>query len=250
MPVVDALGPQVRSRWVFNCYLIPDAGEGRPLLIDVGLRSHAAAAAQWLAQHHLSRPLVAATHLHSDHVGGIPTLCNECGMTDESVLLPARAQPYLDGSETPRSPGLREVARIHPVFRSQRFSLGSLIEQARGPQIGYGLREMSTPASSPTWLHDGETMFSAGEWQVLSAPGHTDDSTAFYHEASRTLASGDAVLTANGRAWFNPEYVDAARSAETEDRFRSLRVDVLLPGHGRPLVGRDLLAQARSSKHR
>ncbi len=132
------------------------------------------------------------------------------------------------------------------MLKSQRFHLGCIVEQVVKPQIGYGMRPFRPPVETPTFVGDGEHLATASEWRVISGPGHTDDSTLYYHESMKTLASGDAVLTHAGRAWFNPEYVDAELSAETEDKLRSLRVDVLLPGHGRPLVGHDLLANARS----
>ena len=51
------------------------------------------------------------------------------------------------------------------------------------------------------------------------------------------LLSGDAVVTLDGRAWFNPEWVDAAASRESEERLRALSVRYLLPGHGLPISG-------------
>lgn len=76
-------------------------------------------------------------------------------------------------------------------------------------------------------------------------PGHTDDSTAFWHAQSATLMSGDAVLSADGRAWFTPETVDEGAAARTERRLRGLPVEHLLPGHGLPVHGRDVWAGHR-----
>lgn len=240
----------MRSRWIYNCYLVPRAAEGAPLVADVGLPSHGRAVAEWLQANHRTAnrragtdrsPTVVATHLHVDHVGGLPALGDLT--SDPTVVLPERARAY-DHGETPRSPGPRAVARIVPVLRSQPFSMGALVESARSPRVGYGLAPFALPVPEPEWVAEGQQPGGAEGWTTLVVPGHTDDSTAYFHEATRTLISGDAVLTVGGRAWFNPEYVDDATSAATEDRLRSLRVDVLLPGHGHPLVGRDLLAGA------
>ncbi|HXP32376.1 MAG TPA: hypothetical protein VN820_00090, partial [Acidimicrobiales bacterium] len=75
-------------------------------------------------------------------------------------------------------------------------------------------------------------------------PGHTDDSLAFWHAGTRTLLSGDAVLSVGGRAWITPETVDDAASAETAARLRHLDVAHLLPGHGRPVHGERITATA------
>ncbi len=93
---------------------------------------------------------------------------------------------------------------------------------------------------------DGETLATTDSWEVVLVPGHTDDSTCLYHRDSATLISGDAVLTHAGRAWFNPEVTDRTLSRDTEERLRELDVRHLLPGHGRPIAGRDLLKDARS----
>lgn len=236
-PVVDG-GPLVRSRWIYNCYVLPAAANGAPLVVDVGLPSHAAALGRWSSE----SPIVLATHLHSDHVGGLPALALSC---DPTIVLPDRGRAYGNG-EQPRTPGARDVAKIWPVLRSQRFQPTALIEPLRAPKVGYGVFPYTCPAPHPTFVSDGDAVVGADGWQVISAPGHTDDSTCFYNPSTRTMIAGDAILSVGGRAWFNPEYVDVGLSAATEDRLRGLRVDVLLVGHGHPLVGHDLLASAHS----
>lgn len=80
-------------------------------------------------------------------------------------------------------------------------------------------------------------------WEILSVPGHTDDSTAFWHAGSATLIPGDAVLSARGLAWFTPETVDDDLAAGSERRLRALKVEHLLPGHGLPVHRRDVWAE-------
>ena len=90
----------------------------------------------------------------------------------------------------------------------------------------------------------------APDWEVLATPGHTDCSTCLWNAKTRTLLTGDTVLSIHGRAWFNPEYVDAEASARTEAMLRRLPVEHLLPGHGHPVSGPRVMAEALSHRER
>ncbi|MCC7076091.1 MAG: MBL fold metallo-hydrolase [Acidimicrobiia bacterium] len=236
----------ILSCWIFNCYLIEDGGDGGPLVVDAGIPRNVRSVLD-----ELTGPLgrssgdiaaVVATHTHSDHVGGLPDLTRTA---HAPVHLPRRAESYALG-EDPRNPGLRSMLRIWPVLLDQPFDMRGLRElQEVSRDTGYGQGgPYRMPVDVAGYLDDGDRIPAATDWEVIQAPGHTDDSTCFYNPRTKVLLSGDAVLTAGGRAWFNPEYVDAGLSGDTEARLRDLDVDVLLPGHGRPLVGDDVLGDA------
>ncbi|HHH27165.1 MAG TPA: MBL fold metallo-hydrolase [Polyangiaceae bacterium] len=240
MPRLFDLSIHVASRWIFNCYVV----EGDPpFVVDAGLRCTAREAVATLRELGASRVRVLSTHGHSDHVGGIGDVIEAF---DASVHLPVRCEAYLAG-EAARTPGLPEVVKILPVLGDQRFDGEAMRDFLCGADIGYGRSTtMQLPFDPDGYLRDGDTVPSTRDWQVIHAPGHADDSTCLYHPESATLISGDAVLTHGGRAWFNPEVVDRASSAETEERLRALDVRHLLPGHGLPLEGTHLLRDARS----
>ncbi|MGH3560571.1 MAG: nitroreductase family deazaflavin-dependent oxidoreductase [Mycobacterium sp.] len=75
----------------------------------------------------------------------------------------------------------------------------------------------------------------ASAWTVLTTPGHTDDSIALWNEDSRTLLSGDAVISISGQPRFAPDTVDDNAAARTEAKLRALPVEHLLSGHGLPI---------------
>lgn len=234
------------SRWIFNCYVIHDGGAGMPVVVDAGLPGVTDDVLEVMTGLGLDLAALAgvyATHAHSDHVGGAPLLSARAGAP---VYLPHRSRDYLQG-ERPRTPGLASIARIWPTAFDQPFDRRGATGAIRGSRIaGYGTGPgMRWPATSrPGFLPDDGSLPEAPEWQVIAAPGHTDDSVALFNPRTRTLLSGDAVLSIGGRAWMTPETVDEATGAETSGRLRALDVAHLLPGHGRPVHGDGATARA------
>lgn len=235
------------SAWIFNCYVI-DTGAGL-VIVDPGLPI-VSRQALTMIDRDLDRTAadvdaVLCTHSHPDHVAGVNLLKGASGC---SVHVPRTCESYLAG-ETPRTfPLVASSVRFMPVYSEQRFSLRALFEFAKvGRRVGLGGPTPFTLGFQPDgFVDDAEPMPAAGEWEVIHAPGHTDDSTCLYHAPSATLISGDAVVSQGGSAWFNPEYVDPTVAAETEERLRRLEVRHLLPGHGRPLESADVWRTARS----
>lgn len=235
--------------WIFNCYAVVDAGEAT--LVDVGLPSIGDAALAGLAAHDVDPAQLRAmlcTHAHPDHVGGMPTVLEHAA---PETFFPARCESYLNG-ERPRRFGANDALRFLPVWAEERFSVTAAREFAQaGAKIGFGgPKDIKLPFTPTGFLADGATPAGLPGWEVIAAPGHTDDSTCFYHRDSGTLLAGDAIATLDGRAWFNPEWVDADLSAETEERLRALDVRYLLPGHGKPIEGSNIWANARSFRDR
>jgi glyoxylase-like metal-dependent hydrolase (beta-lactamase superfamily II) len=249
-PVITELpeiGITVISKWLYNCYVIHDGGNGQPFVVDLGMPSQIPFVAKVLSDRgsDLSELGAAiATHGHADHVGGLPTLRDQHG-TD--VYLPIAIAEMRAGTRALRPPGIREVSQILPVMASQPRDLAASREvSGTAASIGWNGKEVRLPFEPDSWLSDGDHLPGLPDWQVLNTPGHSDDSTCLFHAPSRTLLSGDAVLSANGRAWFNPEFVDPELSAMSEARLRALDVEYLLPGHGLVVTGSRVMTEART----
>jgi glyoxylase-like metal-dependent hydrolase (beta-lactamase superfamily II) len=125
-----------------------------------------------------------------------------------------------------------KLARTWPLLFGQPFDAEAVIEFARGAATaGFGTsRGMRWRGPRPTHvLEDGAPLAGASAWTVINTPGHTDDSVAFWHNDSRTLQSGDAVITMRGATRFAPDTVDDVAALKTAARLLSLPVEHLLP---------------------
>lgn len=241
------------NSWIFNSYVWEDQHTGGGLAVfDPGLpmlAKQVVALTRELDRDPQHIRAVACTHGHTDHVGGVSTLLAHSGDHRPSVALPARCEQYLNGTSPSEVRIAETAALMMPVYAEQPFSLASALDYNNiKNRVGYGSIDTFTIDFLPTdFVNHDDAVPGAPGWEVIHAPGHSDDSTVYYHRDTATMMSGDAVLTQNGRAWFNPAYTSHAVAAETEALLRSYEVQHLLPGHGTPISAPDVWATARSA---
>ncbi|MDR3660470.1 MAG: MBL fold metallo-hydrolase [Mycobacterium sp.] len=230
------------SRWCFNCYLI-EGDDGNVVVVDAFMPKIVTDLAPLLEGRH---PVAAtATHGHPDHLSGAPAIAARYG---SSIYLAATTLTYIEGSAKPRTPSVAKLARTWPVLFGQPFDVKAAVGfVAASSTIGFGTsRGMLWPGPEPAGaLEDGDVLPGASSWTVITTPGHTDDGIGFWHEDSRTLLSGDSVITMHGQPRFAPDTIDTAGAARTAARLRALPVEHVLPGHGRALHGVSVLDLAR-----
>ncbi|MGP8159082.1 MAG: MBL fold metallo-hydrolase [Thermoplasmata archaeon] len=201
LPVVDGVG-RIPGGFV-NSYTFQEGDE--TYLIDTGFRRKAKPIVRALQSANV--PLgrvgkVLLTHHHLDHMGGAAYLLQN---TPAALACHADDVAFVDGRAKPPMPLLmRLFARVRP-------------------------------APVTLALKDGDQV---GPLRVVHAPGHTPGEVAFYHPARKVLFSGDSVVERNGRltlpaAKYAANLDQAVRSLA---RLRELDVEVLLPGHGVPVM--------------
>jgi len=220
------------SRWIFNCYVL-QSNDGA-VVVDAGLPQVTGDLAAVLDRPGGTLHAVVATHGHSDHIAGAAELA---ARHHAPIWLPVTTLTYLDGAR-PRTPTPARVARIWPTLIDQpldRVGVAGLLSGARVAGYGTPAGMRWTGPAPGGGLADGQPLPGAPDWTVINASGHTDDSIALWNPTTRTLLSGDAVLTARGKVWHTPEIVDASSAAATRQRLEQLPVAHLLPGHGKPV---------------
>ncbi|MGZ3423708.1 MAG: MBL fold metallo-hydrolase [Polyangiales bacterium] len=210
---------------VANVYLL-DGGPGDRWLIDTSHwaeRALLVAGIRRLGLWPSDITGVLLTHRHSDHAGNARWLQKHFGM---KIVAHEDDAAILDGS----SP----VPRMNPWVGNPIAGLLARVEN-RWParvRIDRAVRE-------------GETV--AG-LEVHHVPGHTEGSVFYWHPSTRSLLSGDTLLTAipplvrrEGLATPYPTFTRDMEQAHASIRAfhrRAIDYENLLPGHGPPLIGR------------
>lgn len=214
----------LREVRISNVFLL-DGGRGDRFLVDTG---------HWAERATLLFALrragfwpweldgVLLTHRHSDHAGNAAFLRARFGVpiyahrADAEILAGARPPPFMERGEGSR------LAGVLAGFEN-RWPAQVPIDRA---------------------LEEGDAV--AG-LEVHWVPGHTEGSVFYRHDSTRSLLSGDTLLTAipplvmrAGLATPYPTFTRDMRQAHASIRAfheRAIDYDHLLPGHGPPLMG-------------
>jgi len=174
-------------------------------------------------------PVVAAiyTHGHADHALGLP--------------------PFLAGARERGRPGPRIVGHRNVAARFARY------RRTHGYNALINARQFGI---APTWpqdydapdlVYDTTLTFTAGEvgLALTHARGETDDHTWIWWAERRILWTGDQFIWVAPDAG-NPPKVQryAGEWAASLRDMRTREPELLIPGHGVPIVGRARVAQA------
>jgi glyoxylase-like metal-dependent hydrolase (beta-lactamase superfamily II) len=240
-----------------NCYLLED----EPLtLIDTGPNSGKSLdeLERALAGHgHVIEDLelIVITHQHMDHVGLLEILARRSGA---EVAAFHQLAPYLANfgvSASADDEFSQAVMRRHGIPDDLAIVLGS---------VGAAFRAFGSSGRVTRELRDGDLLeLRDRTLRVLHRPGHSPSDTIFWDEQRRMLIAGDHLLAhissnplvsrplstepgGGGRA-DRPKalitYLESMRAT------RELPAELVLPGHGDPIVDHAAVIEERFRMH-
>ena len=234
-----------------NCYLIED---GPLTLVDTGPNSGKALdelGTQLGARGHSidDLELIIVTHQHIDHHGLVEIVAEHSGA--EVAALGAAAERLANFDEDAEA--------------DDRFAVELMLRNGIPEEVTVALRSVSR--SFRGWgshvavtrpLADGEEMkFGDRTLEVLHRPGHSPSDTVFWDEERKILIAADHLLAnissnplisrpldgSSGRDQALVTYIDSLRKT------REMPAEIVLPGHGDPVVDHVALIDDRLAKH-
>jgi glyoxylase-like metal-dependent hydrolase (beta-lactamase superfamily II) len=234
-----------------NCYLIED----EPLtLVDTGPNSGKALdelESQLAERGHSidDLELLVITHQHIDHLGLAEIVVQRSGATVAALGIAAERLANFD----------------EDAEAEDRFAVDLMIRNGIPEEVTVALRSVSR--SFRGWgshvtvtrpLEDGERIVFGGRTlETIHRPGHSPSDTVFWDEERRILIAADHLIDhissnplisrpldgSTGRPQALVTYIESMRKT------REMPADIVLSGHGEPIVGHVALIDERIAKH-
>jgi len=226
-----------------QAYLITDEKDGL-MVVDVGSVG-AAQAVEDFCVHTIKRSLmairiIAATHFHIDHIGGIAALLEKCS-PKTTVLFHPLVKAYLKAGR-PLSPMRNWITGLLPTLIGGTFGIRKWSDLAFDGPAGAPLpffRDLQrvSYADRIRFLEGNRlprSRIGFGGWEVIATPGHTEESVVFYNEASGELITGDLILgRKDGRGYVNRFCWDGGQIRRSfAALMETIHVRIIFPGHG------------------
>jgi glyoxylase-like metal-dependent hydrolase (beta-lactamase superfamily II) len=169
------------------------------VLFDTGLPGHLEnirAALQRLTGGRLNKIVI--THEDFDHVGSLHEIVSGFG-TKIEVYAHALTKPYIEGEKP-----LTKTKNLVP-----KVTVDHVVE-------------------------DGQVLPFCGGISAVFTPGHMPDHTSFYHHATKTLITGDALTASDGQLQYpNPVFtLDKAGAIRSLSKFLDLDIETAICYHG------------------
>jgi glyoxylase-like metal-dependent hydrolase (beta-lactamase superfamily II) len=234
-----------------NCYLIED---GPLTLVDTGPNSGKALdelTTQLGARGHSidDLELIIVTHQHIDHLGLVEIVAQHSGAEVAALGIAAERLANFDEDAEDEDRFAVELMLRNGIPEEVTAALRSVSRSFRG----WGSQVAVTRP-----LADGEKMaFGERTLEVLHRPGHSPSDTVFWDEQRRILIAADHLLPHISSNPLISRPLDGSPQRtqalvtyiESMRRTREMPAEIVLPGHGDPVVDHVALIDERLAKH-
>ncbi len=215
-------------------------GDDGVVVVDTGFYTNNAKRALADYQKLVKKPVTAIiyTHVHSDHRGGSPIFLAEA-KGDIPVIAPAGWEERHE----------YDVSELRPMVVKRALSqFGMLLEDGVEGTVGAGIGPITHINGASLFVKPNKTIFektkmtiSGVELEFIPLPGDIESHMMVWVPKEKVLISGD--LIGGTLPYIATARFEADRKAElfVSGLNRILEYDAksLVPGHGRPLLGRD-----------
>ncbi|MFF2907343.1 MBL fold metallo-hydrolase [Paenibacillus sp. NPDC057934] len=165
------------------------------------------------------------THQDLDHIGSLPTILTSLGEAP-TVLAHALEKPHIEGEKmllkhTPEALAAAEAMLPPHVPAEWRQAFLSVLKNPPKGKVD-------------DTLTDGEQLPLAGGITVIHTPGHSPGHLCLYHQASRTLIAGDALIVREGEL-HGPDSSstpDMATAVASLSKLADYPIDTVICYHG------------------
>lgn len=199
--------------WMMNVSLIVDASHGLTL-VDTGLPGQADLIAEKIVAEGFSisdLQQIVLTHQDMDHIGSLGDLKELTGATiyglEEEI-------PYIEGR-------LQSVKYPSPERLAQNPGLAEMLGRIKRVPVDVSIA-------------DGETLSFAANAVAIATPGHTLGHMSLYLPTSKTLITGDALVSDAGTLNGPMEMAtpDMPKALESVKKLAKLDIDTVVCYHG------------------
>ncbi|GLX71372.1 MBL fold metallo-hydrolase [Paenibacillus glycanilyticus] len=193
------------------------------ILVDTGMPGSAPVIIELAKQEGIEEQqlrTVLLTHQDIDHIGGLPAF-----KADNPELV-----VYAHEGDKAVIDGKQPMLKVSP----ERMAglLGALPEEVRA-QFAAAFLEPSGE-NVDRLMADGETLPLAGGITVIHTPGHTPGHVSLYHQPSKTLIAGDAMVVEDGELKGPREAVtpDMATALQSLKKLKAYDIETVICYHG------------------
>jgi glyoxylase-like metal-dependent hydrolase (beta-lactamase superfamily II) len=181
---------------------------------------------------------VILTHQDIDHIGSLPEILKAADHKIE-VFAHEADKPYIEGDKPFLKMNPERVAKM----------MESLPEDER--QKIKAMFGSPLTAKVDKTISDGEVLPYCGGITVIFTPGHTPGHISLYHQQSKTLITGDALVAVNGIiSGPNPQATpDMETALQSIKKFTNYDIETVICYHGGVIkenANKQLLALANS----